>query len=161
MKIACWTRSKADASRHMERFSRNLARKAKKAESTSEIRNGHRCKNDDQSRSISGGDDRIRTCGTLLEYNGLANRRFQPLSHVSEYSPKSQVLILTAMQTLSRFIASYSPTALVFNSLTQLIFAQKIQGSLGTSPIGPILLSSISVCFPTYCVLGTFALNGF
>lgn len=32
----------------------------------------------------TGGDDRIRTCGTLLEYNDLANRRFQPLSHVSE-----------------------------------------------------------------------------
>ena len=31
-----------------------------------------------------GGDDRIRTCGTLLRYNDLANRRFQPLSHVSE-----------------------------------------------------------------------------
>lgn len=31
-----------------------------------------------------GGDDRIRTCGSLLDYNDLANRRFQPLSHVSE-----------------------------------------------------------------------------
>src|SRR4051812_12222342 len=30
-----------------------------------------------------GGDDRIRTCGSLLDYNDLANRRFQPLSHVS------------------------------------------------------------------------------
>ena len=36
---------------------------------------------------LDGGDDRIRTCGTLLEYNGLANRRFQPLSHVSEKLP--------------------------------------------------------------------------
>ncbi len=32
---------------------------------------------------INGGDDRIRTCGSLLDYNDLANRRFQPLSHVS------------------------------------------------------------------------------
>ena len=37
-----------------------------------------------QIQNGNGGDDRIRTCGTLLEYNGLANRRFQPLSHVSE-----------------------------------------------------------------------------
>ena len=37
-----------------------------------------------KSKEYTGGDDRIRTCGTLLEYNGLANRRFQPLSHVSE-----------------------------------------------------------------------------
>jgi hypothetical protein len=36
------------------------------------------------SQNCNGGDDRIRTCGTLLEYNDLANRRFQPLSHVSE-----------------------------------------------------------------------------
>ena len=64
----------------------------------------------------TGGDDRIRTCGTLLEYNGLANRRFQPLSHVSELSQKSQVLILSAMQTLSRFIASNSPMTLVFSA---------------------------------------------
>ena len=56
----------------------------------------------------TGGDDRIRTCGTLLEYNGLANRRFQPLSHVSEKFTDAarvgigQELILTARQTLSR-----------------------------------------------------------
>jgi hypothetical protein len=31
----------------------------------------------------NGGDDRIRTCEGLLTPNGLANRRFQPLSHVS------------------------------------------------------------------------------
>jgi hypothetical protein len=30
-----------------------------------------------------GGDDRIRTCEGLLTLNDLANRRFQPLSHVS------------------------------------------------------------------------------
>ena len=29
--------------------------------------------------SISGGDDRIRTCEGLLTLNGLANRRLQPL----------------------------------------------------------------------------------
>ena len=34
----------------------------------------------------NGGDDRIRTCGSLLDYNDLANRRFQPLSHVSKIS---------------------------------------------------------------------------
>ena len=39
-------------------------------------------------KPFDGGDDRIRTCGTLLEYNGLANRRFQPLSHVSEILPE-------------------------------------------------------------------------
>src|SRR3982751_3874313 len=53
-----------------------------------------------------GGDDRIRTCGTLLRYNGLANRRFQPLSHVSKLGEK-QVSILAHRQTLSRFNASY------------------------------------------------------
>ena len=31
-----------------------------------------------------GGDDRIRTCEGLLTLNDLANRRFQPLSHVSK-----------------------------------------------------------------------------
>lgn len=35
---------------------------------------------------IDGGDDRIRTCEGLLTPNGLANRRFQPLSHVSAWS---------------------------------------------------------------------------
>src|SRR5215207_4810325 len=34
-------------------------------------------------RSNSGGDDRIRTCDRLLTYNGLANRRLQPLGHIS------------------------------------------------------------------------------
>src|SRR5215211_852471 len=33
--------------------------------------------------SNSGGDDRIRTCDRLLTYNGLANRRLQPLGHIS------------------------------------------------------------------------------
>jgi hypothetical protein len=31
----------------------------------------------------SGGDDRIRTCEGLLTLNGLANRRLQPLGHIS------------------------------------------------------------------------------
>ncbi len=30
-----------------------------------------------------GGDDRIRTCDGLLTHNGLANRRLQPLGHIS------------------------------------------------------------------------------
>ena len=64
----------------------------------------------------NGGDDRIRTCGTLLEYNGLANRRFQPLSHVSEYRRESQIFILAVVQTLSRYTASNSPTTLVFGA---------------------------------------------
>src|ERR687884_591334 len=34
-------------------------------------------------RSNSGGDGRIRTCDRLLTYNGLANRRLQPLGHIS------------------------------------------------------------------------------
>src|SRR5688572_30224935 len=34
-------------------------------------------------RKISGGDDRIRTCEGLLTLNGLANRRLQPLGHIS------------------------------------------------------------------------------
>ena len=33
--------------------------------------------------STSGGDDRIRTCEGLLTLNGLANRRLQPLGHIS------------------------------------------------------------------------------
>jgi hypothetical protein len=33
--------------------------------------------------SNSGGDGRIRTCDRLLTYNGLANRRLQPLGHIS------------------------------------------------------------------------------
>lgn len=70
----------------------------------------------DNFRSKNGGDDRIRTCGTLLEYNGLANRRFQPLSHVSEYRRESQIFILAVVQTLSRYIASNSPTTLVFGA---------------------------------------------
>jgi hypothetical protein len=32
---------------------------------------------------IAGGDDRIRTCEGLLTLNGLANRRLQPLGHIS------------------------------------------------------------------------------
>jgi hypothetical protein len=32
---------------------------------------------------FSGGDDRIRTCEGLLTLNGLANRRLQPLGHIS------------------------------------------------------------------------------
>jgi hypothetical protein len=32
---------------------------------------------------IAGGDGRIRTCDSLLDYNGLANRRLQPLGHIS------------------------------------------------------------------------------
>ncbi len=32
---------------------------------------------------LSGGDDRIRTCEGLLTLNGLANRRLQPLGHIS------------------------------------------------------------------------------
>jgi hypothetical protein len=32
---------------------------------------------------MSGGDDRIRTCEGLLTLNGLANRRLQPLGHIS------------------------------------------------------------------------------
>lgn len=37
------------------------------------------------------------------DYNGLANRRFQPLSHVST---KSAFFILAAKQTLSSHVAS-------------------------------------------------------
>jgi hypothetical protein len=33
--------------------------------------------------SETGGDDRIRTCEGLLTLNGLANRRLQPLGHIS------------------------------------------------------------------------------
>ena len=33
----------------------------------------------------NGGDDRIRTCEGRLTLNDLANRRFQPLSHVSVF----------------------------------------------------------------------------
>src|SRR6266511_388953 len=33
--------------------------------------------------AISGGDDRILTCEGLLTLNGLANRRLQPLGHIS------------------------------------------------------------------------------
>src|SRR5438552_14795754 len=36
-----------------------------------------------------GGDDRIRTCEGLLTLNGLANRRLQPLGHISATMPKS------------------------------------------------------------------------
>src|ERR1043165_2353554 len=32
---------------------------------------------------LDGGDGRIRTCDRLLTYNGLANRRLQPLGHIS------------------------------------------------------------------------------
>ncbi len=31
----------------------------------------------------AGGDGRIRTCDGLLTHNGLANRRLQPLGHIS------------------------------------------------------------------------------
>src|SRR2546422_6950239 len=36
-----------------------------------------------------GGDDRIRTCEGLLTLNGLANRRLQPLGHISATMSKS------------------------------------------------------------------------
>ena len=36
-----------------------------------------------------GGDDRIRTCEGLLTLNGLANRRLQPLGHISATMMKS------------------------------------------------------------------------
>ena len=49
---------------------------------------------------LNGGDDRIRTCEGLLTLNDLANRRFQPLSHVSA-SAKRQNSILAVEQTLS------------------------------------------------------------
>ncbi len=51
---------------------------------------------------MNGGDDRIRTCGSLLDYNDLANRRFQPLSHVSICLVR-QNSILAVEQTLSSF----------------------------------------------------------
>ena len=76
---------------------------------------------------IYGGDDRIRTCGTLLEYNGLANRRFQPLSHVSNLGEK-QGSILAHGQTLSRFNASYIADDGVIYRLTLLVFINKIAG---------------------------------
>jgi hypothetical protein len=38
----------------------------------------------------TGGDDRIRTCEGLLTLNDLANRRFQPLSHVSGWALKTE-----------------------------------------------------------------------
>src|SRR6478672_9065322 len=76
---------------------------------------------------IYGGDDRIRTCGTLLRYNGLANRRFQPLSHVSNLGEK-QGSILAHGQTLSRFKASYIADDGVIYRLTVLVFINKIAG---------------------------------
>ncbi len=36
-------------------------------------------------RTPSSGEDRIRTCGGRNTLNGLANRRFRPLSHLSGY----------------------------------------------------------------------------
>ncbi len=41
--------------------------------------------------NIDGGDDRIRTCEGLLTLNDLANRRFQPLSHVSLKSFRTEI----------------------------------------------------------------------
>ena len=48
----------------------------------------------------NGGDDRIRTCEGLLTLNDLANRRFQPLSHVSARQ-KNAIFILAFAETLS------------------------------------------------------------
>src|SRR5882672_10641751 len=52
---------------------------------------------------FSGGDDRIRTCEGLLTLNGLANRRLQPLGHIS--AAKSKV-ILSAEWAKSRRVSS-------------------------------------------------------
>ena len=106
--------------------------------------------------SRTGGDDRIRTCGTLLEYNGLANRRFQPLSHVSEYLPKSQVLILAAVQTLSRFVASYCPTTLVFELDTFNYCSENTWVARNIPYFVPTVLFFNSNEFPRRSLLGAF-----
>ncbi len=62
--------------------------------------------NESDSSQNYGGDDRIRTCEGLLTLNDLANRRFQPLSHVSK-CPLGQNFILAMRQTLSSIDASY------------------------------------------------------
>ena len=73
----------------------------------------------------NGGDDRIRTCGSLLDYNGLANRRFQPLSHVSASFAEKQVLILADSATLSSRAAS-NRRNFAANGLTHLTLIVKI-----------------------------------
>ena len=50
---------------------------------------------------FSGGDDRIRTCEGLLTLNGLANRRLQPLGHISVPQNRRKP-ILVARRRLSR-----------------------------------------------------------
>ena len=44
-----------------------------------------------------GGEDEIRTRGTLIRYVGLANRWFQPLTHLSVF-PFSVVLFRKGVQ---------------------------------------------------------------
>src|SRR6185295_17200350 len=78
---------------------------------------------------FSGGDDRIRTCEGLLTLNGLANRRLQPLGHISGEHAKNyssrQVNIVKAGLDLSK---SY------FGSNTQLRANGAKCKSLGQRP---------------------------
>jgi hypothetical protein len=76
--------------------------------------------------ALNGGDDRIRTCEGLLTLNDLANRRFQPLSHVSGVGLRGRFLILAAEQTLSSKGHLREQVLKPEYSLTHLCFAQRI-----------------------------------
>jgi hypothetical protein len=74
----------------------------------------------------NGGDDRIRTCEGLLTLNDLANRRFQPLSHIS-------ILYLGEASSNSSAQANFvkawcitHPIDRCLTRLTRLIFRLKI-----------------------------------
>src|SRR6185369_2975748 len=59
---------------------------------------------------ISGGDDRIRTCEGLLTLNGLANRRLQPLGHISVPIRRRPILVgSNGLSSEIRFAGAISP----------------------------------------------------
>ena len=82
-----------------------------------------------------GGDDRIRTCGSLLDYNDLANRRFQPLSHVSvsaRIMSREQTSILADKQTLSSNLHLTSSNTFLY-ALDTTCFCEQNTGITGNA----------------------------
>ena len=74
----------------------------------------------------NGGDDRIRTCEGLLTLNDLANRRFQPLSHVSNALKKAS-FDSTREANFVKFQGITGSVNTGFRGLTGLQFANKIR----------------------------------
>ena len=81
--------------------------------------------NEFDSPQQNGGDDRIRTCEGLLTLNDLANRRFQPLSHVSK-RPHRTEFNSSQEANFVKYWCILGAVIQVRTGLTRLIFAKKI-----------------------------------